>query len=77
MAYTEASLNINNEFEDNEVPVFYCAFEFNRKIDIKTGHIQGSVHAGLMQVVVEVEKMKLISSNDLDSGYIYQKNKKD
>lgn len=60
MAYTEASLNINNEFEDCEVPVLYCALEFNRKIDIRTGHFQSSVHAGLMQVVVEVDKKMLL-----------------
>lgn len=60
MAYTEASLNINNEFEDDEVPVFYCVLEFNRKIDIKTGHFQSSVHAGLMQVVVEIDKKMLV-----------------
>ena len=60
MAYTEASLNINNEFEDEEVPVFYCEFEFNRKIDIKTGHARSGVHAGLMQVVVEGTKKMLL-----------------
>lgn len=60
MAYTEASLNINDEFEDGEIPVFYCVMEFNRKIDIRTGHHQGRVHAGLMQVVVEVDKKMML-----------------
>ena len=60
MAYTKASLNINDEFYEDGIPVFYCSFEFNQKIDIKTGHIQSSVHAGLMHLVVEVDKKMLM-----------------
>ena len=60
MAYT-ALLTIDDLGEEYEnVPVFHCEFEFNRKIDIQTGHSMSAAQAGLIQLVVDSTKSTLI-----------------
>ena len=56
MAYS-AKLTIDDlgeEYED--IPVFQCEFEFNRKVDISTGHLLSKVQAGLIKFVVDSTK---------------------
>lgn len=74
MAYTKAFLAINDDFDEDRQPVYHCTFEFNRKIDIRTGHTQGPMIGGIVQVAVEVDKttriLELMINNELFKGML-------
>ena len=74
MAYS-ALLTIDDLGEQYEdVPVFNCAFEFTRKIDLRTGHLLSNVQAGLIQLAVDSTKTTSILDwmlkSELKDGFV-------